>query len=400
MGAERLSFEKVRVLHVITRLDRGGSAENVLLTLAGADRARFEVALASGPTRGPRSPTEARARQVAVEFFDVPSLVRAIRPFGDLRALWQLWRLMRRGHYDIVHTHTSKAGLLGRLAARLAGVPRVVHTPHGHVFYGYYGPLLSRTFVWAERWAAAWCQRIITLTEKGMQDHIELGVAARENFVVIHSGVDFSSACVASGGRAALRRELGIDLDGLVVGTLGRLTAIKGQADLLRAFALLSEQRVDLWLLLVGDGEERQALVELACELGITKQVCFAGWRQDIYTALAAMDIFALPSINEGMGKALVEAMYAGLPCVATRVGGVPELLREGCEGFIVEASAPRELAAALLKLACDGQLRQRCGEAGQKRASAYGVGEMVHKIEALYGELMCNEGKRDEKRF
>jgi len=398
VGAERLSFEKVRVLHVITRLDRGGSAENVLLTLAGADRARFEVALASGPTRGPRSPTEARARQVAVEFFDVPSLVRAIRPFGDLRALWQLWRLMRRGHYDIVHTHTSKAGLLGRLAARLAGVPRVVHTPHGHVFYGYYGPLLSRTFVWAERWAAAWCQRIITLTEKGMQDHIEFERQAQSYRDRVLPDAVRRRIVVEAGARDFWFRYAG--LDGLVIGRLGRLTAIKGQADLLRAFALLSEQRVDLWLLLVGDGEERQALVELACELGITKQVCFAGWRQDIYTALAAMDIFALPSINEGMGKALVEAMYAGLPCVATRVGGVPELLREGCEGFIVEASAPRELAAALLKLACDGQLRQRCGEAGQKRASAYGVGEMVHKIEALYGELMCNEGKRDEKRF
>jgi glycosyltransferase involved in cell wall biosynthesis len=383
----------VRVLHVITRLDRGGSAENTLLTVAGANRARFAVELATGPTQGPRSPTEARALQAGVKIIDIPHLVRAIRPFSDARALWQLYRAMRSGHYDIVHTHTSKAGLLGRLAARLARVPLVIHTPHGHVFYGYYGPFISGVFVRLERWAAAFFDCIIALTEKGAEDHIELGVAAREKFVVIHSGIEFPACQVLGIGRERLRAEWGIGADAFVIGTLGRLTAIKGQSDLIEAFALLRADIDQAYLLLIGDGEEREALGALADKLGVGARVVFAGWRTDIYAALAAMDLFALPSINEGMGKALVEAMYAGLPCVATRVGGVPELLRDGEEGFVVAAAAPQELAAALLKLARDGDLRVRCGAAGHERAAGYSAEAMIEKIETLYEELILDKG-------
>lgn len=386
-------MRRVRVLHVITRLDRGGSAENTLLTAAGANSRRFDVELAAGPTQGPRSPTEARARQAGVRFIDIPNLLRAIRPFSDARALWQLYRTMRGGHYDIVHTHTSKAGLLGRLAAYLARVPIVIHTPHGHVFYGYYGPFISGLFVRLERWAAAFCDRIIALTNKGAEDHIELGVAAREKFVVIHSGIEFPAREVVGLGRESLRSEWGIEADALVIGTLGRLTQIKGQGDLIEAFSLLCKEVDGAYLLLVGDGEQRENLVELAKTLGVGARVIFAGWRTDIYAALAAMDLFALPSINEGMGKALVEAMYAGLPCVGTRVGGVPELLRDGEEGYVVAAAAPRDLAAALCKLARDGDLRMRCGEAGRARAAAYSVEAMIEKIEALYEEVIQDKG-------
>ncbi|MFT5086120.1 MAG: glycosyltransferase involved in cell wall biosynthesis [Candidatus Latescibacterota bacterium] len=385
-------MNRVRVLHVITRLDRGGSAENTLLTVAEANRARFDVSLASGPTQGPSSPTEARAREVG-EYIDIPDLVRAIRPLNDLRALWQLYRLMQRGRYDIVHTHTSKAGLLGRLAAYFARVPIVVHTPHGHVFYGYYGPWVSGLFVRLERWAASMCDRIIALTSKGAEDHIELGVALRRKFVVIHSGIEFPESFALGQGREELRAEWGIGADALVVGTLGRLTAIKGQRDLIEAFSLLCGQVPDAYLLLVGDGEERMDLVGLAKNLGVGSRVIVVGWREDIYAALATMDLFALPSINEGMGKALVEAMYAGLPCVATRVGGVPELVEDGKEGFIVSAAAPRELADALLKLLLDESLRARCGAAGRRRATAYSAAEMIRKIEALYEDILQEKG-------
>ncbi len=381
------------MLHVITRLDSGGSAENTLLTVAGANRGRFDVGLATGPTQGLRSPTEARARQAGVEFIDIPNLQRAIRPLSDARALWQLYRALQKGRYDIVHTHTSKAGLLGRLAARLARIPIVVHTPHGHVFYGYYGPFISGLFVRLERWAATFCDRIIALTAKGAEDHIELGVARREKFAVIHSGIEFPAREEVGLGREPLRAEWGIEADALVIGTLGRLTAIKGQNDLIKAFALLCEQVEDAYLLLVGDGEEREALVECTKNLGVSSRVIFAGWRTDIYAVLATMDLFALPSINEGMGKALVEAMYAGLPCVGTRVGGVPELLRDGDEGFVVAAAAPRELADALLKLARDGDLRMRCGAAGRRRAAAYSAESMIEKIEVLYEELIKDKG-------
>lgn len=387
-----MSEGKIKVLHAITRLDRGGSAENTLLTVAEANTDRYQVALVTGPSKGERSPTEAIARKRGVHFADAPHLVRNVNLLADLLAVWELWRLMRQGNYDIVHTHTSKAGLVGRLAARFAGVPIVIHTPHGHVFYGYFGPVVTQIFVWLERWAAGFSQRIISLTAKGAQDHIDFGIAAREKFAVIHSGIDFSSFDQAGLQPEAVRGELGIPLDGIVIGTLGRLTEIKGQDDLVEAFVTVRKLVDNPWLLLVGDGEEREMLLAQAERLGVADRLILAGWRQDIYAVLGAMDIFALPSHNEGMGKALVEAMYAGLPCVATRVGGVPELVSDDV-GLLVEASSPPALAEALCQLARDPERRRRMGEAGRLRAADYSVEQMVIKIEALYEEVLAEKG-------
>jgi len=381
--------EPIRVLHVITRLDRGGSAENTLLTVERMDRTRFVPTLASGPAQGPRSATEEKARQAGVEFVHVPHLVRAIQPRHDFLALRELWRLMRQGGYRIVHTHTSKGGLLGRIAARRARVPVVVHTPHGHVFYGYYGRVLTRIFIGLERWAAGFTDRIVTLTEKGVRDHVEFGIAGEGKFTVIHSGVNFDPFDQETGGREEARAELGIDPGGLVVGTLGRLTAVKAQEDLVAAFARMLPQVGNAWLLLVGDGEERASLEDQARRLGLAGRVVFAGWREDVHRVLKAMDIFGFPSRNEGMGKALVEAMYAGLPAVATAVGGIPELLEDGFQGLLVEPGQPEQLAAALVDLAADAEKRRQCGQAARERASRYSVERMMEKIETLYEELL-----------
>ncbi len=385
MGVE--SLNRPRVLHVITRLDRGGSAENTLLSAARMEA--YAATVAVGLTQGEHSPTEALARERGVEFVAVPHLVRPIRPLQDLRALWELWRLMRQRRFDLVHTHTSKAGLLGRVAACLAGVPRLVHTAHGHVFYGYYGPVRSRLFVWLERWAAGFTDRLIALTSAEEADQLRFGVAPAAKFAVIHSGVDFAPFHRQGSGRQEVRAGLGIDPEGLVIGTLGRLTAVKGQADLVRAFALVRRQVEAAWLLLVGDGEEREALEDLARRLGVRDRVVFAGWRDEVPAVLRAMDIFAFPSLNEGMGKALVEAMYAGLPVVATRVGGVPELIHEGLDGLLVPPSQPAELAAALLRLVLDAPQRQVMGRAAAQHAGEYSVEKMIEKLAALYGVLL-----------
>lgn len=386
-------MRRLRVLHVITRLDRGGSAENTLLTAARMNKMRFALAVAVGPTQGARSPTEAQAREGGVEFWKVPHLVRPICPLRDILALGELWQLTRRGRYDIVHTHTSKGGLLGRLAARLAGVPVVVHTPHGHVFYGYYGPVLSRVFVWLERWAARLTDRLVALTRAEAEEQVRFGVAPAEKFAVIHSGVDFAPFHREGRDPRAVRRELGIPAEGLVIGTLGRLTPIKGQADLVTAFAGVRRQVENAWLLLVGDGEERPALEQQARALGIEGRVVLAGWREDVAAMLRAMDLFAFPSLNEGMGKALVEAMYAGLPVVATRVGGIPELIEHNREGLLVPARRPELLEAALLELAQDPPQRCRLGQAAAQKARVYSVEHMIEKLEALYMSLLEEKG-------
>lgn len=385
-------MSRPRVLHVITRLDRGGSAENTLL--CAAHLRAYETVVAVGPTQGERSPTEALARQQGVEFVEVPQLVRPLRPVADLRALWQLWRLMRRGRYDLVHTHTSKAGLLGRVAAYLARVPCRVHTAHGHVFYGYHGPALSRLFVWLERWAAWITHRLIALTPAERADQLRFGVGSPAKFSVIHSGVDFAPFLRPPADREVTRRVLGLGLDGVVVGTLGRLTPIKGQADLLRAFALVRPQVPEAWLLVVGDGEEGLGLAALARELGVAGRVVFAGWREEVPDLLRAMDLFVLPSLNEGMGKALVEAMFVGLPVVATRVGGVPDLVGEGRSGLLVAPGQPEALAAAILELAADPRRRRDLGARAAQVAREYSVESMIEKLDRLYQSLL-KESKR-----
>ena len=203
-----MSDGKIKVLHAITRLDPGGSAENTLLTVARADMARYQPTVVTGPTVGDRSPTEDVARARGVKFYDAPHLVRDVSPLADVRAIWEMWRILKKGRYDIVHTHTSKAGLVGRVAARLAGVPVVIHTPHGHVFYGYFGTLVTKLFVWVERWAAGFSDRVISLTARGAQDHIDFGVVGAEKLAVIHSGIDFSRDDRDRASRAAVRGEL------------------------------------------------------------------------------------------------------------------------------------------------------------------------------------------------
>lgn len=381
------------VLHVITRLDPGGSAENTLLSVALANREHLAADLAYGPTAGDPGPTLERASRAGARLFMVPGLVRDLRPLADVQALWNLWRLMRRRRYRLVHTHTSKAGVLGRLAAWLARVPAVVHTPHGHVFYGYYGPRLSRFFVWTERRAARLADRIIALTAVDADEHVDFGIAGREKFAVIHSGVDFAPLQGEPGTSDECRRLCGLEPGTTVVGTVGRLTAIKGQDDLLRAFALLRDRFPRARLLLVGDGEEKEALRALARDLGIAKQVVFAGWRRDLAPVYGAMDVFAFPSLNEGMGKALVEAMFCGVASVATRVGGVPEVLQHGQQGLLVPPCDPQALAEAVAGLLVDGERRRRLGQAARERAGAYSAAEMVRQLEELYTEVLRVKG-------
>ena len=308
----------LRVLHIITRLDRGGSAENTLLTVAGLDPDSFDVTVAVGPTAGDPSPTEAKARNRSVRFVHIPDLVRAPRPLRDLRAILNLRRLIRSEAWDVVHTHTSKAGILGRWVAHRHGIPAIVHTSRPRVLRILRGRYDSRL-----RPPGAPGGALVSSPRRphrrDRDDNLRFGVGAPSQWVIVHIGVDFQPLDDVGADAAAVRADLGIGAQDLVVATLGRLTPVKGQGDLVRAFADLLAAHPHARLLIVGDGEEEEALRQLAA------RTVFAGWRQDVGDVLRAVDIFALPSHNEGMGKALVEAMYLRCPVVATNVGGIPE---------------------------------------------------------------------------
>lgn len=382
------------MFHVITRFDKGGSAENTFLTVSGLDKGRYEVLLATGPPDRTRmGDQEAQAVQgsftaltnAGVLRMVLPELVREVAPLSDGRALLRLFKFFRREQPAIVHTHTSKAGILGRWAAYLAGVPVIVHTPHGHVFWGYFGGFRTALFVLLERWTARITTRIIALTHREMTDHLRSRIAPQEKFAVIHSGVELGRFSEKPGDIAAIRREMGLPPDAFVVGTTGRLTAVKGHIHMLRAAAAILEDRKDIYFVLLGDGELREALHSYAEQSAILRYVKFLGWRSDVASALSAFDVFVFPSLNEGMGKAVVEAMAMGKPVIASDIGGIPDLVVQGKNGLLVPPAQSPALAQAVLELYGNPDKRARMGEAGRQMAAEYGVAAMVHRIDNLY---------------
>jgi glycosyltransferase involved in cell wall biosynthesis len=379
----------LKILHIITRLDRGGSADNTLLCCIGQRRGGHDVTLVSGIGVTKDSPLKKTAGEEGVKLIHVPSLVRAVIPVHDLRALWACYRIIRFGRYDVVHTHTSKAGILGRLAARLNRAERVIHTPHGHVFYGYFGRLKSSLFIWMEKLMARSTDIIVTLTDREAEEHLEHGVGKPGQFVTVFSGIPMKNtrAKLTDGQKSAVKVKLGLPPEGPLIVSVGRLDPIKGHDTLIRSFALVEKHHPEARLVLAGDGELTCVYEDLARKLGIHEKISFLGWRNDVGDILEVSDLFVLPSINEGMGRAVIEAMSAGLAVVATNVGGVPTIVEGGETGLLVEPQDPALLSDAIGHLLSHPKKRIGMGQNGHTRASEFSDEKMVQHLEAVYQE-------------
>lgn len=378
----------LRVLHVITRLTLGGSSENTVASIVGLARAGYDCALAVS-FRESEAPILGDARRRGVRLLDVPALGREVALLSDLAALRQLWRIIRSERPAIVHTHTSKAGFIGRLAARIARVPAVIHQPHGHIFYGYYGPRLTAFYTALERRAARWSDRIITLTDRGIEEHLVRSIGRREQFVTVPSGVDVDRLRAAAPPRAEARGHLGLPADAFVVAALGRFVPIKGFDLLVEALPAVVAGVGSARLLLIGDGPERAALEARAAALGVAGRLHVTGATTDVTGCLAAADVVAAPSRNEGMGRALVEAMALGIPVVGAAVGGIPAVIVDGECGRLVPPGDSPALATALVDLGRDGALRGKLGEAARRRAEAFSTAVAEAKMRAVYDELV-----------
>lgn len=381
-------MRKLRVAHVITRLCKGGAQENTFHTVRLANRDRFDADLISGPTRGREGSIESAVADAGIEVVRVPHLLRRVAPYHDCQAMRQLTALFARNRYDIVHTHTSKAGFLGRLAAVRAKTPIIVHTPHGNVFHGYFSKYITRAFVWMERHAARRTDRIIELTPGGIEEHLAEWIGRRDQYAAIFSGIDLSPYDAAIARRAQTRQTLGVADDELLVGGVGRLEPIKGFGYLVSAARRVLESVPNARFIVAGTGALAQSLRAEAADLGSRFQ--FLGLRDDVADLMAAMDVFVLPSLNEGMGRVLLEAGAAATPSVAAAVGGVPDIIRAGETGILVPPREPDALAKAIGTLARDPGMRQAMGEAARGAVDpAYGLGHMVARIEALYEALI-----------
>ncbi|MGH9749459.1 MAG: glycosyltransferase [Candidatus Polarisedimenticolia bacterium] len=382
---------RLTILHLITRLERGGSSECTLLQASGAARRGHRVIVAHGRSPADDPLLAAVRREGRVTFREVRGLARPVRPWRDLIALFGLTRILRAIRPDIVHTHTSKAGALGRLAALPARVPRLIHQPHGHLFYGYYGRAGSLLVVLAERLLAPAADAQIVLTPRGLEEHVGHGVGRRGDFHVIRSGIDLRRFRTAGRRRPECRARLGYGPDDLVAGTLCRLEAIKGVDLLLRGFLQAAPARPRLRLHLAGDGPLRPVLEDMlrAAPPAIRARVTLApGWvaPEEI---LPALDLFFLVSRNEGMGRALVEAMACGLPVVGTAVGGIPDVLDGGEAGLLIPPEDPGAVARALQQLADAPGRRRDLGHRGRSRALLFGAGRMNRTLLRLYREIV-----------
>lgn len=385
----------IRVAHVITRLCEGGAQENTFQTVRLADRNRFEVDLISGPVPPHEESMETRVRASGVNLIHHAGLVRDVAPWNDWTALRGLERLFRSRRYDIVHTHTSKAGILGRLAAKRARVPIVVHTPHGNVFNGYFSPWKTRLFVEAERRAARWTDRIVALTRTGVEDHLRLAIGRPEQFVTIFSGVDFGPYPGAIRRRERTREELGVSPDHLLIGGVGRLEPVKGFAYFIAAAERAGIAVPHARFVLVGSGSKEAELRDQARRLG--DRFRFLGYRQDISELMAALDVLVVPSLNEGMGRVIVEAGAAKTPVVATRVGGIPDIVIDGNTGVLVSPGDTTSMAEALIALLRDRERLRTMGDAARAYVlPRFGLDRMVMRIEALYEELIREKRLQD----
>jgi glycosyltransferase involved in cell wall biosynthesis len=387
----------IKVIHVITRFDKGGSAEETFLTLRGLNRSKYELVLVKGPSEesqmGDREQEAVRANLTEAEsdgirIITVLELVRNLSPSLDLKALLNLYRIFREEKPHIVHTHTSKAGILGRWAGLFARVPIVLHTPHGHVFWGYFCPMQTRFFIFLEKITALFTDRIIALTDQERADHLRFHIAPGKKFTTIHSGTDLSLFNAALYDRSKMKTELHIPPGDLVVGTVGRLTPVKGQIHLLEAAAKVLAVRPDTTFVFLGDGELQPELKKMAAEMDVADRVRFLGWRPDAAAVMSVFDVFALPSLNEGMGRVLVEAMALSKPIIASRIGGITDLVVHGKNGLLVPPRDANDIAEAILVLLDDEPKRKAMGDEGRRMAKGYSVELMVEKINALYEQL------------
>jgi glycosyltransferase involved in cell wall biosynthesis len=373
----------VKVLQLITRLDKGGAPRVFLnLTSALADHG-IEVVMASGPSQEPEEDPWEFSRKSHIPYHPLPFLRRNISPIRDILALFQIMALLRREKPSILHTHTSKAGILGRIAGRMART-RTIHTPHGHLFYGYFGKGKEQLYVFLERLAARFCERIITISDDERREYLNREIGDKKRVVTIYNGIDMSKF---PGNGMRVRKELGITQQAPVLGFVGRLEEVKGPHLFVEAARKIEAAAPHAHFLMIGDGTMREVLIQKTHDM---PHLHILGYREDIADCLDALDILLIPSLNDGFNLVAVESMASSKPIVATSVGGLPEVIGDG--GILIRSGDIPRMAKESLKLLKSPGLRKKIGAQGRKRAEAlFSWDTSLQKNLALYHQVLGN---------
>lgn len=356
----------------------------VLELTAGLKNMGYEIFIAVGPTLNPPIDIKAFSVKSGIPLFYIKSLRRDSHPFWDCLAFFEILKVINEIKPDVLHTHTSKAGFIGRIAGRIAGVKVAIHMAHGHVFYGYFNNITSRIYVYLEKIAAKFTDKILTLTEIEKGEYLQEKIAPGDKIVTIPCGIDVDRF---SASHNAVRNEFGISSDMPVIGWVGRAETVKGCEYFLRACQLIKKELPGVRFLVVGEGSLNGEMEKLAYSLDLSDEVKFTGYRTDMPEIMNSIDLLLHTPLNEGLGRVLLEAMTCEKPIVATNVGGIPEIVEHGIQGFLVPAGDYASMASESLKILKDSELAKSLGSAGRKKALNFSTEKMVQKIHNLYNE-------------
>ena len=384
--------KKIKVLRIIARLNIGGPAIHTILLTEGLDRSRFETVLVTGTAEKSEGDMFYLVEEKGVRPVIIPELGRALNICHDFMAFWKLFCLIKKEKPDIIHTHTAKAGTLGRLAGLLYKLTyhlppmsyhlKLIHTFHGHALHSYFGRIKSVIFTWIEKFLAIFTDKIIAVSENLRKELIDLKIAPPEKFVTVPLGLELEKYLKIENNSPGNK-------DYTSVGIVGRLVPVKNHKMFLAAAKRLKHTlgfgRL-IKFLIVGDGSLRQELESYAEKLGISEDVTFTGWIRDLEKIYSELDIVVLTSLNEGTPVALIEAQAAARPCVATNVGGVANVVEDGRSGFLVSSQATDKFVEVLIKLLNNPGLMRAMGKYGRDKVKyKFSKERLVKDIEILY---------------
>jgi glycosyltransferase involved in cell wall biosynthesis len=382
----------MKVVHIITRLILGGAQENTLLTVEDQHhRHGDEVSLITGPAMGPEGSLIERAQARGLDLRIIPELRRSIHPWRDWSSYRQIVRLLRELRPQMVHTHSGKAGLLGRAAAQKLGIP-CVHTIHGPSFHPFQSRIAYELFRSAERWAARRCDKLVSVCDAMTDQYVAAGVARREKFVTVYSGMEVEPFLDPPRSRETVRRELGFHPEDIVIGKVARLFHLKGHADVIEAAKAVTAAQPGVRFLFVGDGILRSQLEARIAAAGLTSRFVFTGLvpNDRVPELIAAMDIVVHASLREGLARVLPQGLISGKPVVSYDIDGAREVVISNETGCLVPPRSVAELARAMIVLAADRPLRERLGAAGRARFTDQFRHElMTERLRAIYQSMI-----------
>jgi glycosyltransferase involved in cell wall biosynthesis len=388
----------MKVMHIITRMIVGGAQENTLYNcLDLTDHHGDDVILVTGPSLGAEGNLLQQSQTSRLRVHEVDSLIRAIHPWHDWKAFWNLKRLIRDWQPDVVHTHSAKAGLLGRYAAWSMGVPCVIHTVHGAPFHPFQNPLSRRFFIWCERWAAKRCHHLISVADAMTDLMVQAGVAPAKQFTTIYSGMDVEPFLNSSIHRERMRAKLGFTADDIVFGKIARLFHLKGHEYVVAAAVETVASVPTAKFLFVGDGLLMESIKDKIRGTSLEGRFVFAGLvpPAEIPAYISAMDVLVHASLREGLARALPQALISGKPAISFDVDGAREVVINGQTGCLVGAKDVPALTRAMIELGCNAEMRASYGQEGARRfTDQFRHESMTRRIRELYQKII----ERSEK--